>query len=102
MENKLTFNEYYKHYLNLHKNKWCRRLHILGQIFTILYFLLILSLGGWYLLLLLTVPFVVYPFAWTGHFLFEHNHPAAFKNPLWAKLCDWRMSWDIMRGNIAF
>ena len=50
--------------------------------------------------MLLLLPFVVYPFAWSGHFLFEHNKPAAFKNPWLAKLSDWRMLFDILRGKI--
>lgn len=47
-------------------------------------------------------PFIVYPFAWTGHFYFEKNTPAAFKNPLWAKASDWVMLFDILRGKISF
>jgi hypothetical protein len=31
----MTFKEYYEHYLTLHQNKWCRRLHVLGQSATI-------------------------------------------------------------------
>lgn len=96
----MTFEEYYQYYLSLHQNRWCRRLHILGQLATIVLLVFIICMGGWYWLLLLLLPFVVYPFAWAGHFLFEHNQPAAFKNPFWAKLCDWRMSWDILRGRI--
>jgi hypothetical protein len=26
--------------------------------------------------------------AWLGHFLYEHNKPAAFKNPLWSLRAD--------------
>jgi hypothetical protein len=37
-----------------------------------------------------------------GHLYFEKNEPAAFKNPVLAKLSDWRMLWDIMRGKISF
>jgi hypothetical protein len=55
--------------------------------------------GGWWWWLLLA-PFVVYPFAWTGHFFFEKNKPAAFKHPLWAKACDWIMLKDILRGKL--
>jgi len=94
----LSFWDYYKYYLSLHQNIWCRRLHFMGQIATLVVLFTILAHGGWYLLLLPLVPFVVYPFAWTGHFVFERNHPAAFTNPLWAKACDWVMFWDILRG----
>tara|TARA_R100001510_G_C7643936_1_gene201434 strand:+ start:1028 stop:1195 length:168 start_codon:yes stop_codon:yes gene_type:complete len=54
-----------------------------------------------YLLLVFT-PFIVYPFAWSGHFYFEKNKPAAFSRPLWAKACDWVMLKDIMIGRIKW
>tara|TARA_R100000008_G_C3565621_1_gene158985 strand:- start:761 stop:970 length:210 start_codon:yes stop_codon:yes gene_type:complete len=52
----------------------------------------------WYLIPL--IPFVIYPFAWSGHFFFEKNNPAAFKRPLYAKASDWMMFYDILRGKI--
>ena len=96
----MTFNEYYQHYLSLHQNKWCRRLHILGQAATIMALAAVLYTQTW--LLLLAVPFVVYPFAWTGHFVFEKNEPAAFSHPLWAKACDWIMLKDILTGKLEW
>lgn len=98
----MNFEQYYQHYLSLHQNKTCRRLHVLGQIMTILFLIFIIKMGGWYWLLFPLLPFVVYPFAWTGHFLFARNKPAAFKNPIWAKISDWRMLFDILRGKIPF
>lgn len=98
----MSFAEYYQYYLTLHQNKICRRLHVIGQMTTISFLAFIVWMGSWYWLLLPLVPFVVYPFAWSGHFFFEHNKPAAFKNPLWAKACDWLMLWDIIRGKIPF
>jgi hypothetical protein len=56
----------------------------------------------WVLGLLVLAPFVVYPFAWSGHFFFEHNKPAAFKNPVWAKASDWVMMYEMLRGRIPF
>jgi len=50
--------------------------------------------------LILLAPFVVYPFAWSGHYFFEKNEPAAFKNPWMAKLADWRMFCEIIIGKI--
>ena len=52
--------------------------------------------------LLLIAPLVVYPFAWSGHFFFEKNKPAAFSRPLWAKVCDWLMFRDIILGKIKW
>ena len=93
----MTFKEYYSQYLLLHQNKNCRRLHFIGQIATIL-FVMYSVVNNVFLLLL--APFVVYPFAWSGHFFFEKNKPAAFKRPLWAKACDWIMFKDILIGKI--
>ena len=94
----MKFKEYYQYYLTLHQNKICRRLHVLGQVFTLLTLLYALSTRTWFLLLV--VPFIVYPFAWSGHFFFEKNKPAAFSKPLWAKACDWIMLKDWILGRI--
>ena len=94
----MKFKEYYQYYISKHQNKWCRRLHVLGQLATISFVILVVYLKLWPLLLL--TPFVVYPFAWTGHFVFEKNKPAAFSNPLWAKACDWIMLKDWFLGKV--
>ena len=94
----MTFSEYYQHYLTLHKNKWNRRLHILGQIATISFVVGVISLKLWPLLLV--TPFVVYPFAWSGHVFFEKNKPAAWSRPLWAKASDWLMFRDWIFGRV--
>ena len=96
----MKFTEYYQHYLTLHQNKWCRRLHVLGQLATILTAMYIFYTQTWWLLLAL--PFVVYPFAWSGHFFFEKNEPAAFSHPLWAKACDWVMLKDMITGKVKW
>ena len=90
----MTFKQYYKYYLTLHQNKWCRRVHVLGQLATIAFTIFVFYNSYW--LLIPLIPFVVYPFAWSGHYFFEKNEPAAFKNPLWAKACDWIMMKDIL------
>ena len=94
----MTFSEYYEYYLTLHTNKWCRRLHALGQISTICFIVYCFASSN--LLLLLLTPFIVYPFAWSGHFFFEKNKPAAWSRPLWAKACDWVMLKDMIIGKI--
>ena len=94
----MTFSEYYEYYLTLHQNRWNRHLHVLGQAITIGYVIAAISSGA--RLALLFAPFVVYPFAWCGHFFFEKNKPAAFSHPIWAKACDWIMLKDIFIGRI--
>ncbi len=96
----MSFKEYYKHYLTLHQNKWNRRLHVLGNVTTLSFITLCILQSLWFMLLL--TPFVVYPFAWSGHFFFEKNKPAAFSNPFWAKACDWVMLKDIITGKIRW
>ena len=94
----MKFNEYYRHYMNLHKNKWNRRLHVIGQISTISFVIFCISLQ--YYILLFFTPFIVYPFAWSGHYFFEKNKPAAFSEPIKAKMADWVMFKDWILGRI--
>ena len=93
----MNFEEYYTYYLTLHKNKNNRRLHVLGQILTIFYVIMCLLNNPVFLIF---APFVVYPFAWTGHFYFEKNKPAAFSSPMYAKAADWVMFKDWIIGNL--
>ena len=76
----------------------CRLLHYLGQWTTIAFIYLIIKYKFW--LLIPIIPFIVYPFAWSGHYFFEKNKPAAFKNPLMAKLSDWCMFIEITIGKV--
>ena len=92
-------NEYYQEYLTLHQHPKCRLLHFIGMWATILYTAAIVACGPWFGLAL--VPFVVYPFAWTGHYVFEKNKPAAFSNPLKSKLADFMMFKDILLGRLS-
>ena len=101
---KQPFNEYYQQYLKKHTNIINRRLHVIGQLATILFFCFVVYnmvySSLFYALLLPLTPFIVYPFAWSGHFFFEKNKPAAFKNPWKAKAADWVMLKDIIFGKI--
>ena len=99
--------EYYNFYVSLHKNHWNRRLHFLGQVFTILYIVLCLCYKIYWMLIFF--PLVVYPFAWSGHFFFEKNKPLAWGGlrdrgitTLRAKLCDIIMFKDILTGKIRW
>jgi hypothetical protein len=93
-----SMSEYYEYYLTLHQNRYCRRLHFIGQCATITYTILVLLSSYW--LLLLFAPLVVYPFAWSGHYFYEKNEPAAFSSPIRAKAADWLMFRDILLGRL--
>lgn len=95
----MKLNDYYKYYLSLHQNKWNRRLHVLGQLTTLLFAYATIVNWHWYLFPL--IPFVVYPFAWSGHYFFEKNKPAAFSSPIMAKISDILMFRDWILGRIA-
>lgn len=99
--------DYYPKYLEVHKNPWNRRMHVLGNastvsfIVAVLYFSITSSL--FFLPLLLLAPHIVYLFAWPGHLYFEKNKPATWKvNPLLTKSCDWVMMKDIFTGRIPW
>jgi len=94
----MNFEEYYKYYLTLHKNPVNKLLHVVGNIITLLsVYIGITTMNIW---LIIFSPFIIYPFAWTGHVVFEKNEPAAWSNPLWAKACDWVMMKDLLIGKI--
>jgi len=93
-----NLEEYYKYYLSLHQNKYCRRLHFIGQCVTIVYTMLVFMSSSW--LMLALAPFVIYPFAWSGHYFYEKNAPAAFSSPIKAKISDWIMFKDILLGRL--
>jgi hypothetical protein len=53
---------------------------------------------AWYALLW---PVIVYSFAWTGHFLIEHNKPATFGHPFWSFISDFRMIYLMFTGQLS-
>ncbi|PJG43750.1 membrane protein [Acinetobacter tandoii] len=94
-----NYNEFYRFYLTEHRNITSRRLHVLGS-----------AIGGYFIakasrqrkpkyVLYGLLP--GYACAWVGHFMFEKNKPASFKQPLYSFISDWRMLSDIARGNLS-
>lgn len=82
-------------YMPAHTKPLTKAMHVLGLLSTIAFVCLILWANCNPLWLLLT-PFIVYPYAWTSHFLIEKNKPLAFKNVLLAKLSDIIMCWKLL------
>ena len=95
-----TFSDFYPYYLDEHRNRVSRRLHFAGTLLEIGIFLFVLFTGSY--LLLILMPFVGYGFAWIGHFFFEKNTPATFRNPLYSLMGDFVMFRDILIGKIRF
>ena len=94
-----TFAEFYPLYLAEHRNRVCRRLHVVGSSLALICLLLLLFTGNpWWL------PAGVvcgYAFAWVGHYFFEHNRPASFKRPVYSLMGDWVMWWQTLSGRLA-
>lgn len=95
----MTFDEYYKKYLTYHTKLGTRLMHVAGNLATATFIagIFFYNLSLWWLLL---SPFIIYVFAWPSHWWIEGNRPAAFKNPIKAKMADWRMMFDMIRGTI--
>lgn len=95
-----TFAEFYPFYLSEHSNRTCRRLHFAGSTLALLSLAALLLTGNlWWIPVAL---FCGYGFAWLGHFGFEKNRPASFKQPLYSFMGDWVMYWQMLTGQISF
>jgi hypothetical protein len=95
-----TFRDFYPHYLEEHRNKTCRRQHVVGTCLVIITLLFALASQRYGTLWVL--PLLGYGFTWIGHFFFEKNRPATFRFPLYSLLTDVVMFRDILVGRIRF
>jgi Predicted membrane protein len=95
-----SFAEFYPFYLGEHRHPTCRVLHFIGT-----------SLGLAFLIaaILLRQPWLIligliqgYAWAWVGHFAFEKNKPASFRQPLYSFMGDWLMWWQLLTGRLRF
>lgn len=92
------FGEFYPFYLSEHANVNCRRLHFTGSSLGLVCLALLVATGNWWWL-----PAGLlcgYACAWVGHFVFEKNHPASFKQPLYSFMGDWVMYAQIWAGKV--
>jgi hypothetical protein len=95
-----SFAGFYPFYLTEHSNRTCRRLHFVGSTLALTCLGLLVATGNaWWLLAGLLCG---YGFAWVGHFGFEKNRPASFKQPVYSFMGDWVMYAQIWRGKIPF
>ena len=95
-----TFKDFYPFYLSQHADRNCRRLHLTGTTLGLVIFSAgIIMQNGW---LFLAAFLTGYGFAFAGHYLFEKNHPATFKYPIYSFAGDWVMWKDILTGRMRF
>lgn len=94
----MTFEKFWPVYLAEHRNPLNRRLHFIGTgaYLALLVGLLVGGLIRW----IWIVPLVAYGFAWSGHFLVEHNRPATFLHPWLSLMGDHKMAWFALRGRL--
>ena len=95
-------DKHYEEYLRNHNHPKVRLMHFIGQLATILYPIWVIYFKYWWLLLF--TPFVIYPFAVSGHALFgkKGNKPSFYKMSFArAKWCDIKMFVDILKGKLT-
>ncbi len=93
------YHQFYRFYLTEHRNIMSRRLHVAGSSIGLYFFSkAILKRKPRYFIYGLAFG---YACAWVGHFVFEKNKPASFKQPLYSFISDWRMFSDVLRGNLS-
>ena len=95
-----SFAEFYPFYLGEHRNATCRILHFCGTSIALALTLYALWGGQYWLIAVAVIQ--GYAWAWVGHFGFEKNKPASFKQPLYSFMGDWVMWSQLLTGKIRF
>ena len=95
-----TFSEFYPFYLGEHQNTTCRVLHFIGTSIALALTIYAIITGRYPLILLAIIQ--GYAWAWVGHFVFEKNKPASFKQPLYSFMGDWVMWFQLLTGKVKF
>ena len=94
------FAAFYPVYLSEHADRTSRRLHFVGSSLALACLAVcVATLEPFWLVGALVCG---YGFAWVGHFFFEHNRPATFRQPLYSLMGDWKMYWQTLIGRIPF
>ena len=94
-----NYHEFYRFYLTEHQNITNRKCHFIGSSIA-LYFIA----KAIYRRKVKYIAYGVlagYGCAWIGHFVFEKNRPASFKQPVYSFISDWKMFIDILRGRVS-
>lgn len=95
---KKTFAEFWPFYLSQHLNPVSRRLHALGTLSGLVVAVIAFSLQSW---AVGGGAFVCgYAFAWVGHFVFEKNRPATFRQPFFSFAADFVLLFKMITGQL--
>ncbi len=94
-----SFDEFWQHYLRHHAQGGTRILHVLGT--SVGAVALVAGLVTVNPMIALIGTGIGYLFAWTGHFLVEHNRPAMVSHPAWSFQCDIRMFRLFVTGQLG-
>ena len=93
-----TYDAFFAYYVQQHSHPKNRIMHACGTTLGLLTIVAAIALGHpWFAFL--GIP-IAYGFAWTGHFLIEHNTPATFGYPLWSFISDYRMLALMLTGRL--
>lgn len=95
-----SFKEFYPYYLKEHSNQINKALHFIGTTLVICAVLYAIYTNLYKLLLF--CPLNGYGFAWIGHYVFEKNRPATFKQPFYSFISDFLMWYHIITGKVKF
>lgn len=93
-----SFSDFWPYYLNQHSSLWNRRIHLVGTISAIFFFIFFLLQENYKALLF--IPLIGYGPAWFGHFFVEKNKPATFGHPIYALRGDFYMVYLILLRKI--
>ncbi|HXC04626.1 MAG TPA: DUF962 domain-containing protein [Bacteroidia bacterium] len=96
-----SYAEFYPFYLSQHSHPMSRKLHFFGLLLALIWLILVpvMDLPLYYMFGSLILG---YGSGFLGHFGFEKNKPATFRNPLYSFAGDFNMMFDILRGKIPF
>lgn len=95
-----NFKEFYAFYLTEHRDSTNRILHFSGTSLALCF--LITAIYTQNFIFILYGILTGYFFAWLGHFVFEKNRPASFKQPLYSFIGDWCMWFQLLTGKLSF
>jgi hypothetical protein len=94
-----NYRQFFRFYLEEHSKPQTRILHVVGTVLGLAIAVLAVVLK--HPLYILAWPVISYGFAWTSHFLVEHNRPATFGHPLWSLMGDFHMLGLMVTGRLT-